>query len=94
VGLGLLRLVVALDIGNPEYTSNEQLRRLRIFVDAYALQDCSPPQIAAFVLARQVTLATWARGRGQLEIAEWAASTAAWTVRNLGERLLPTAFPQ
>jgi Phosphotransferase enzyme family len=83
-----------LDIGNPDYTADEQVRRLAVFAEAYGLPTCSVPQIAAFVLARQATLSAWARGRGKVEMATWATSTAEWTVSNIIRRLLPTAFPE
>ena len=54
-----------LDLGNPEYTADEQLRRLAVFADAYALPSCSVRQIVAYVLARQTTLAAWAKARGE-----------------------------
>ena len=82
-----------LDLGNPEYTADEQLRRLAVFADAYALPSCSVRQIAAYVLARQTTLAAWAKARGKIEMAAWATSAAEWTVSNVIKKLLPTAFP-
>jgi Ser/Thr protein kinase RdoA (MazF antagonist) len=81
-----------LDIGNPDYTADEQLRRLAVFADAYALSTCLVHQIAAFVLARQATLAAWAKVRGKAEMATWATSAAEWTVSNIIKNLLPTAF--
>jgi Ser/Thr protein kinase RdoA (MazF antagonist) len=85
-----------LDIGDPDldYSADEQLRRLTVFEDAYGLSTCSVDQIAAFMLARQATLATWAKGRGHVEMAAWATSAAEWTVSNIIDRLLPTAFPE
>lgn len=83
-----------LDIGSPDYTANEQLRRLAVFADAYASPSCSLHQIAVFVLARQATLGAWAKGRGQSAMATWATSTAEWTVSNMIKKLLPTAFPE
>jgi hypothetical protein len=83
-----------LDIGNPDYTADEQLRRLAVFAEAYDLLTCSVRQIAAFVLARQATLAAWAKARGKAEMATWATSTAEWTVSNIIKKLLPTSFPE
>jgi hypothetical protein len=85
-----------LDIGDPDchYTADEQVRRLTLFKDAYGISTCSINQIAAFMLARQVTLATWAKGRGHIEMAAWATSAADWTVSNIIDRVLPTAFPE
>lgn len=85
-----------LGIGDPDcdYAADEQLRRLTVFKDAYGLSTGSINQIAAFMLARQATFATWAKGCGQAEMAEWAESAAEWTVSNIINTLLPTAFPE
>lgn len=83
-----------LDIGNPDYAADEQLRRLAVFAEAYFVSTCPLNQIAAFMLARQATLAAWAKERGMAEMAAWAASTAEWTVSNIIKKLLPTAFPE
>ena len=82
-----------LDLGNPDYTGEEQVRRLTLFADGYGLPACSPSQIAAYALARQTALASWAKVRGQLEMADWAASVAEWTALHIVERLLPTGYP-
>lgn len=83
-----------LDLGNADdYTGAEQIRRLTLFAEGYELPACSPPQIAAYALARQTRLASWARHRGMLEMADWAASAAAWTALHVTEQLLPTGFP-
>jgi Ser/Thr protein kinase RdoA (MazF antagonist) len=79
-----------LNIGHSRYTADEQLRRLDLFTVAYDLPTCSVPQIAAFAVARQTALATWASARGDKLVADWASATADWTVRNITERLLPT----
>jgi hypothetical protein len=47
---------------------------------------------ASAVYSAEQNVRPW--GRGQVEMAEWAASTAEWAVTNLSERLLPTAFPR
>jgi Ser/Thr protein kinase RdoA (MazF antagonist) len=78
-----------LDIGNPDYASGEQLRRLAIFAAAYDLPSCSVDSIVAFVLTRQTTLAALAKSRGETEIAMWANSAAEWTVANITDRLMP-----
>lgn len=85
---------VWLDLGNPDYTAGEQIRRLAVLADGYGLTACSTAQIAAFAVARQTALATSTGARGQTEIAHWAASAAAWTVTHLTERLLPTGYPR
>lgn len=83
-----------LDLGNgDDYTGEEQIRRLTLFAEGYGLPACSPPQIAAYALARQARLASWARHEGMLEMADWAASAAGWTALHVIEHLLPTGFP-
>ena len=79
-----------LDLGNADYSGDEQLRRLSVFADGYGLAGSGPAQIAAHALARQTALATSGRRRGMVELADWAAAAAAWTATNLVERLLPT----
>lgn len=79
-----------LDLGNPEYTPEEQHRRLSVFATAYDLPRCSAPQIAVYAVARQTALRTWAEERGDAAMASWAGSAASWTVSNITERLLPT----
>lgn len=83
-----------LDLGNPDYTGDEQVRRLRIFADGYGMPACSAAQIAAYAIARQTALASWARSQGKTDMADWAASAASWTVHNATEQLLPTGFPR
>ncbi len=83
-----------LDLGDPDYTAEEQVRRLNVFADGYGLTTCPVTQIATHALARQTTLAAWAEARGQTEMALWAAKVAAWTATNIIERLLPTGFPR
>lgn len=82
-----------LDLGNPDYAGEEQVRRLDLFAEGYGLPACTPSQIAAYALARQTTLASWAKLRGMTAMAEWAASTAEWTALHIAPRLLPTGFP-
>lgn len=78
-----------LDLGNPDFAADEQLRRLTGFADAYGLQPGSADQVAAYALARQTSLAVYAERSGKAELARWAASSAAWTVSNITEKLLP-----
>jgi hypothetical protein len=79
-----------LDLGNTDYSGEEQIRRLSVFADGYGLAGCAPAQIAAHTLARQTALAASGRRRGMVEMADWAAAAAAWTAANVVERLLPT----
>lgn len=81
-----------LDLGDPDYTGDEQLRRLLVFADGYGSPTCSAAQIAAHAVARQTALASWAKIKGNSEMSDWAASCASWTVLNIAERLLPTGY--
>lgn len=82
-----------LDIGNDEYSGNEQVRRMELFLDAYAFRSYTIHQLAVFVVARQSALATWSASQGKSEIADWAAAVREWTMREIVEALMPTAFP-
>ncbi|WP_117196396.1 phosphotransferase enzyme family protein [Rhizobium terrae] len=82
-----------LDLGSPDYTGEEQVRRLAVFADGYGKPDCSAAQVAVYAVARQTALASWARARGDTEMTEWATAAALWTARNVTEQLLPTGYP-
>ncbi|MGO4570016.1 phosphotransferase [Rhizobium sp. 2YAF20] len=81
-----------LDLGNPEYTGAEQVRRLSVFAEGYGLSTCSPAQIAAYAVARQTALASSGRMNGKTDMEDWAASAAHWTIINVTEKLLPTGY--
>lgn len=81
-----------LDLGNAGYSGDEQVRRLFVFAEGYGMPQCSPAQIAAYAVARQTALASWGRAQGKSEMADWAASAAAWTVLNVTKQLLPTGY--
>lgn len=81
-----------LDFGDDGYSGEEQIRRLRVFAQGYGQPGISAHQIAAFALARQTTLATAGRVKGDLKLAEWAEASAAWTALNVVEKLLPTGM--
>jgi hypothetical protein len=79
-----------LKLGDPDYSGEEQIRRLAVFADAYGLAQCTPAEIAVHALARQSALAASGRRRGMIALADWAEACAAWTVAKVVERLLPT----
>jgi hypothetical protein len=83
---------VWLDLGNPDYTGKEQIRRLCVFAGGYGLPDCSAAQMAAFAVARQTALAVSGRVHHKAELADWAASAATWTILNVTEQLIPTGY--
>jgi Ser/Thr protein kinase RdoA (MazF antagonist) len=79
-----------LDLGDPDYSGDEQIRRLSVFTRGYGLESCPAAQIAVHALARQTSLAASGRRRGMTAVADWAEAAAAWTAINLVEQLLPT----
>jgi hypothetical protein len=81
-----------LDLGDPDYTGDEQIRRLSLFADGYGMPDCPVTQIAVHAVARQTALAAWGQAQGKIAMAEWAAAAASWTVMEVTERLLPTGY--
>jgi Ser/Thr protein kinase RdoA (MazF antagonist) len=81
-----------LDLGDGAYTGDQQIRRLKLFAEGYGRVDCSAALIAAFAVARQTALAVAGRAQENRDLAEWASATAAWTVTNITEKLLPTGM--
>jgi hypothetical protein len=81
-----------LDLGDPDYAADEQIRRLSVFSEAYGMPGCTAACIAIHALARQAALATCGRQRGDAPLADWAGSVASWTVVNIIERLSPTGY--
>lgn len=79
-----------LDLGNDDYTGDEQIRRLSVFAAGYGFAACAPAQIAVHALARQTALAASGRRRAMTALADWAAECADWTAANVVEPLLPT----
>ncbi len=81
-----------LDLGNPDYTGDEQIRRLFVFAKGYGMKQCSAAAIATYAVARQTALAVSGKTQGNAEMAAWAESAAIWTVLNVTERLAPTGY--
>ena len=81
-----------LDLGNADYSADEQIRRLDVFAEGYGRADCTIARLAVYALARQTTLAASAHARGKPDIANWTASCASWTALNIVERLHPTGY--
>ncbi|ASS56446.1 phosphotransferase [Rhizobium leguminosarum] len=81
-----------LNLGDPDYTGDEQIRRLLVFANGYGLKQCSAAAIAAYAVARQTALAVSGKTHGNADMAAWAESAAMWTVLNVTERLAPTGY--
>lgn len=79
-----------LDLGNPDYTGAEQIRRIELFSASYDHCNCRPSDIAVHAVARQALLATAARGKGDDKLARWASEACDWTSFHVLEQLLPT----
>jgi len=79
-----------LDMGNSDYSGEEQIRRLGVFAEGYGVAAYSVAQIAVFAVARQTALGVAGRRKGKHDLADWADGTARWTVQNVLEQLLPT----
>jgi Ser/Thr protein kinase RdoA (MazF antagonist) len=79
-----------LDLGNTDYSGEEQVRRLSVFAGGYGYAGCGPAEVAVHAVARQTALAASGRRRGMTAMAEWAAEAASWTAANVVELLLPT----
>lgn len=71
-----------LDIGNPAIAAAEQLRRLHLFVSAYA-EDMRITDVVDAMSARQRRLAEEGRADSRTEMARWADDCLAWTRRHL-----------
>lgn len=76
-----------LNLGSPDYTGDEQIRRLFVFAKGYGMKRCSAAAIAACSVARQTALAISGKMHGNIDMATWAGSAAAWTILNVTERL-------
>lgn len=82
-----------LDLGDADYSGPEQLRRLRLFTEAYDHPACAPAQVAVHAVARQASLAARGARIGNIAMRDWAAACAAWTAEHVLEVLLPTGLP-
>jgi hypothetical protein len=82
-----------LDIGDPDYTADEQLRRLGLFIEGYGDQSLTLPRITVYMVARQAQLSTSAPAQGNLALADWSATVREWTIAHLLVRLLPGLTP-
>lgn len=81
-----------LDLGNPDFTGREQVRRLSIFAEGYGHPFLSVADIAAYAVARQSALVVSGRVNHNPEMREWAAAAVDWTVLNVLELVLPTGY--
>lgn len=66
-----------LDLGCPDYTAQEQRRRLTLFADSYGA--CHMPDLIHAIAGRQAMLRDEAEAAGRAEMAAWAAQCFDWT---------------
>lgn len=83
-----------LDLSDPAYSPDEQLRRLELFCASYDHPSCTLPHLAAYLPTRQAGRARWARDRNMTAAETWALKCMYWTVQHLTERLHPTGLPE
>jgi hypothetical protein len=72
-----------LDLGNTDYSGDEQCRRLTVFFESYDLPGCKAIDIADSAIKRAKELSARAKREGNMALAGWAASVADWTASNL-----------
>jgi len=76
-----------LDIGTDEIATDEQARRLAVFLDAYGAGNREA--VVAAMLRRQAGLVAEAGQRGDSAMAVWAADCLAWTERHRLQLMTP-----
>jgi hypothetical protein len=81
-----------LDLGYAHYTGQQQIRRLKVFLEGYACPDYSVPVLATFCVARQFALSVAGRARGDVALTDWALASASWTIEHVVEQMLPTGM--
>lgn len=83
-----------LDLSDPAFSADEQLRRLELFCTGYDHPSCTLVHLAAYIPTRQASRARWARDRNMPEAEAWALKCMYWTVQNLSERVHHTGLPE
>ena len=71
-----------LDLGNPQCSAEEQIRRLRVFAAAYGSSP-SEAQIIGAVVERQSILVSEGARTGNSAVRIWATDCREWTVRHM-----------
>lgn len=73
-----------LDLGNSELAAPEQIRRFRVFLDAYG-SGPSDADVVSAMLDRQVQLASQGRTNGNPAMTQWADDCRAWVQRTFAD---------
>lgn len=79
-----------LNLGNGDYGTEEQLRRLRLFASAYGLEESRLTELVVHITARLTSCARWAGDIGSQDITEWAKKSRDWVATHLLDRLIPS----
>ncbi|MVS99025.1 phosphotransferase [Devosia marina] len=83
-----------LDLSDPAFSADEQLRRLELFCSGYDHPSCTVAHLAGYIPTRQAGRARWAKDRNMPEAEAWALKCMYWTVQNLSERVHRTGLPE
>jgi Phosphotransferase enzyme family len=67
-----------LDLGNPDRSAEEQVRRLRVFLAAYG-SGPSEAEVIGAALERQAILIAEGKRTGNAAMSDWAANCSCWT---------------
>jgi hypothetical protein len=71
-----------LDLGNPDYSADEQVRRLRVFLAAYG-SNPSEAEVIGASLDRQSILVAEGTRTGNATMSDWAANCRRWTMQHM-----------
>lgn len=83
-----------LDLSDPAYSADEQLRRLQLICVSYDHPSCTLAHLTAYLPTRQAGHARWARDRNMAAAEAWALKCMYWTVQHVTERVHPTGLPE
>ncbi len=81
-----------LDLSDPAYSGDDQLRRIALFSAAYGHASCTLAHIAGYLPTRQAGRARWAEANNKPAGAAWARNCLDWTLANITERVHPTGL--
>ena len=79
-----------LDLGHPDYSPTTQMRRMRLFADAYGLPTDSTGDLAVHIAANLASCARWAHDVRCMDVSEWASSRRDWFVTHILDTVLPS----
>jgi aminoglycoside phosphotransferase (APT) family kinase protein len=77
-----------LDLGDPDRSAEEQIRRLRVFLAAYG-PGPSEAEVISSTLERQAILTAEGKRAGNTATSDWAANCSRWTRQQMRNELKP-----